>query len=75
MMDQILMQSYTASYIKTIARQLLRIKSLEFTNLLEIYTLGVARSQKAPRPIALLNDSFENRRFLKGCVTLNANFR
>jgi len=28
--------SYTASYIKTIARQLLRIKSLEFTNLLEI---------------------------------------
>jgi len=26
--------SYTASYIKTIARQLVRIKSLEFTNLL-----------------------------------------
>ena len=38
--------SYAASYIKTIARQvgLLRIKSLEFTNLLEIYTVGVARS-------------------------------
>jgi len=35
--------SYTASYIKTIAKQLLRIKSLEFTNLLEIYTVGVAR--------------------------------
>ena len=35
---------YTASYIKTIARQVLRIKSLKFTNLLEIYTLGVARS-------------------------------
>ena len=36
--------SYTASYTKTIARQVLRIKSLEFTNLLEIYTVGVARS-------------------------------
>ena len=36
--------SYTASYIKTIARPVLRIKSLEFTNLLEIYTVGVARS-------------------------------
>ena len=36
--------SYTASYIKTIARQVLRIKSLEFTNLLKIYTVGVARS-------------------------------
>ena len=35
---------YTASYIKTIARQVLRIKSLEFTNLLEIYTVNVARS-------------------------------
>jgi len=35
--------SYTASYIKTIARQVLRIKSLEFTNLLEIYTVCVAR--------------------------------
>jgi len=35
--------SYTASYIKTIARQVLRIKSLEFMNLLEIYTVGVAR--------------------------------
>ena len=36
--------SYTTSYIKTIARQVLCIKSLEFTNLLDIYTLGVARS-------------------------------
>ena len=27
-----------------IARHVMRIKSLEFTNLLEIYTLGVARS-------------------------------
>jgi len=36
--------SYTASYTKTIARQVLRIKSLEHTNLLEIYTVGVARS-------------------------------
>ena len=33
-----------ASYIKAIARQVLRIKSLEFTNLVEIYTVGVARS-------------------------------
>ena len=36
--------SYMASYTKTIARQVLRIKSLEFTNLLEIYAVGVARS-------------------------------
>jgi len=36
--------SYTASYIKTILRQVLCIKSLEFTNLLEIYTVGVSRS-------------------------------
>ena len=36
---------------------------------------GEKQDQKAPRPIALLNDSFGNRRFLKGCVTLNANFR
>ena len=30
--------------IKTIARQVLRIINLEFTNLLGIYTVGVARS-------------------------------
>ena len=36
---------------------------------------GEKQDQKAPRPIALFNDSFGNRRFLKGCVTLNANFR
>jgi len=36
--------SYTASYTNTIARQVLRIKSLEFTKVLEIYTVGVARS-------------------------------
>ena len=35
---------YTASNSKTLAKQVLRIKSLEFTNLLKIYTLGVARS-------------------------------
>jgi len=35
---------YGFLYTKTIARQVLRIKSLEFTNLLEIYTVGVARS-------------------------------
>ena len=36
---------------------------------------GEKQDQKAPKQIALLNDSFGNRRFLKGCVTLNANFR
>jgi len=36
---------------------------------------GEKQDQKAPRPIALLNDSFGNRRFLTVCVTLNANFR
>jgi len=36
---------------------------------------GEKQDQKAPRPIALLNDSFGNRRFLKGCIILNANFR
>jgi len=35
--------SYTASYIKTIARQVLSL-SVEFMNLLGIYTVGVARS-------------------------------
>ena len=37
--------SYTASYIKTIARLVLGIKSLEFTNLLEIYTVGAVPLQ------------------------------
>ena len=36
-------------------------------------------SQKVSVPAvtaeALLNESFRNRRFLKGCVTLNVNFR
>ena len=36
---------------------------------------GEKQDQKAPRPIALLNDSFGNRRFLKEWVTLNANLR
>jgi len=36
---------------------------------------GEKQDQKAPRPIALLNDSFGNRRFLKVCIILNANFR
>ena len=36
---------------------------------------GEKQDQKAPRPIKLLNDSFGNRRFLKGCVTLNARNR
>jgi len=36
---------------------------------------GEKQDQKAPRPIALLNDSFGYRRFLKGFIILNANFR
>ena len=32
------------------------------------------QDQKAQRPIALLNDSFGNRRFLKGCVTLKSGY-
>ena len=37
--------------------------------------MGEKQDQKAPIPIALLNDSFGNRRFLKRCVNLIANFR